>query len=473
MKVLLVFPHLSDNIDIYTNKSLVSNMIRHVTGWGGSNFMPPLSLLMLAAVTPPDVEVKLVDERVDRLDFDEPTDLVGLTVVTRSAPRAYAIADRFRLQGVKVVMGGVHPSAMPGEALLHADAVVLGEGEGVWPELLNDFRNGCLKQFYRGRIQRDLDALPFPRRDIIPDPEKYLTTKAVIATRGCPNTCTFCSAGVGLIKTYRKRGVAKIIAELEQTPGKLTTFVDDNLGWDVDYTKELFRAMIPLHTLWTGELTFNALRDPELIDLAAASGGYLLSVGLESLSPRVIASIRKDKTNQPEHYAPAIRRAQQAGIAVWGNFILGFDEETPDTLPRILEFVHETHMEMVNIYILLPYPGSVLFKKYEQQGRLLHKDWNFYESVGGHCIYIPKLMSARQLMDTYQEALEKVYALRSIFSRLLQSPSRLRFGSLAALHLNLENRNSIRLQKENMYHYIQFLENSNLPVDQRYDDEPA
>ena len=457
MKVILIFPSVSGAIDIYTNTSIISDLIRRFTPWGKTNHTPPIGLMMLAAVTPPDIEVEIVDERLEPIDFDAPADLVGITVVTQAAPRAYQIAGEFRRRGVKVVLGGVHPSALPREASQHADALVLGEGEGVWPELLADLRAGSLKPLYRGRPQPDLDTLPFPRRTALRHPDMYVTTKVVNATRGCPNTCTFCAAGVGLIKRYRKRGVPHVIRELEQTPGKMAIFVDDNLGWEADYTRALLQALRPLHLRWTGELSINAMEAPGMIDLAAESGCFLMSVGLESLSPRVLSSVCKDGTNQPEKFAPLIRRMQQAGMAVWVNFIIGFDEEERDTIPRVMEFIHQNNVELATIYILTPYPGAPLFKRYERQGRLLHRNWLYYESVGGTCVYTPSQMTPGQLMDEYLELIDELYSLRSVAQRLLRSPSRLTFSSLSALHLNLENRRSVAAQRQYVARYKAYL----------------
>ena len=453
MKVSLIFPNISDNVDFLTSSSPVSRFICRIIGWGETSYTPPLSLLMLAAVTPPDIEVKIIDERIERIDYDEPVDLVGITIVTRTAPRAYEIADAYRQRGVKVVVGGIHPSALPKEAIQHADAVVRGEGEGVWPEVLEDFRQGRLKAFYCGRPQMDLDSLPFPRRDLIRHPEMYVTTKALIASRGCPNICTYCAAGVGLSKIYRKRSVSHVIRELEQVPGKIALFMDDNLGCDLDYTKSLMRALVPLRLRWSGPVSVNALEDPEMIDLAARSGCFMLGVGIESISPKVLTSIRKDKTNRPERYATVIRRLQEAGIVAWGNFIIGFDDENPQSFAPLIEFIQKTNIEIVSIYILVPYPGSVLFKQYEREGRLLHKDWRFYEPSGGSCVFLPKLMTPQELMDDYIHILDEIFSWKSILGRQLRSPARVSFGSLAALHMNLQSRLELTAEKASVKNY--------------------
>lgn len=464
MKVNLIFPSVPDIIDLMNAPTLLASVVRRVFGWGKTDFLPPLSLLMLGAVTPPDIEVKIVDERIEKLDYDELVDLVGITVVTRSAPRAYQIAAEYRKRGVKVVLGGIHPSALPAEAAQHADTLVLGEGEGVWPEVLRDFQRGKLKPIYRGRVQMDLDALPFPRRELICNPDMYVTTKAISATRGCPNTCTFCAAGVGLVKTYRKRSVENVIRELEQVPGNLADFADDNTGWDTEYFKALMRAMIPLRLKWSTSISVNALEDSELIELAAKSGCYALGVGFESLSPKVLASVRKEKTNHPERYADCIRRVQEAGMVAWGNFIIGFDDDTKETIWELVDFINRTNLEVVCLSTLIPYPGSAIYKQYRQEGRLLHQNWRYYESADGPCVYIPKQMTLEELIDGYLELNEKVFSGKSILHRVIRSRSFPCFGTLAALHINIEGHRAVALQKAQAKKYKEYLrlENPNL-----------
>jgi radical SAM superfamily enzyme YgiQ (UPF0313 family) len=457
MKTTLIFPYVEDIIDLMSAPTLLTDTVRKVFRMGKTNFLPPLSLLMLGAVTPPDIDVKIVDERIEKLDYDEPVDLVGISVVTRSAPRAYDIASEFRKRGVKVVLGGIHPSALPQEAAQHADALVLGEGEAAWPELLADFQRGVLKPIYHGRAQMNLDLLPLPRRELIRHPEMYVTTKTISATRGCPNTCTFCAAGVGLIKKYRKRSVASVIQELEQVPGKIADFVDDNTGWDPEYFKALMRAMIPLRLRWSTAVNVSALEDQELIDLAAKSGCYSLGVGFESLSPEVLTSICKDKTNHPERYVEYIGRVQAAGMAAWGSFIIGFDGDTKETFKKLVEFINRTNLEIAYVQTLIPYPGSRIYRQYCDEGRLLHQNWSYYESANGPCVYLPKLMTPDELIDGYLEVQEAIYSWKSILGRLTRAKSFISFGTLAALYINMENHNGIGLQKAQAQKYREFL----------------
>jgi len=457
MKVNLILPRMEDDIDVLAASSLVSEIFSRILGWGRTGHTPPLSLLMLAAVTPPDIEIKIIDDRLEGINFEEPVDLVGISVVTRSAQRAYQVASEYRKRGVKVVLGGIHPTALPEEASQYADSVVLGEGEHVWPALLNDFIRGQLKPKYRGRPEMNLDSLPFARRELIRRPDLYATTKVLSATRGCPNTCTFCAAGTGLVKTYRKRSVKNVIQELETVAGNVALFMDDNIAWEPEYAKDLFRAMIPLKLKWHGGLSVNALEDEELVKLAAESGCFMLGIGFESISPKVISSIRKEKTNHPGRYAELIKRAQQAGMVVFGGFIVGFDEDDLLVFDQLIDFINASRLDIASVYLLTPYPGSPLYRKYERENRILHKEWRYYEAVEGTCVYIPKQMSPVELMNNYVEVVERLFPYPSILKRAIQSKAFPCFGTLASLHLNFENHHAIKELKKQVRGYKDFL----------------
>lgn len=453
MKVSFIFPYPEQCIDYRSQSSLFADVLKRFLGGGRTNYTPPLSLLMLAAVTPTDVEVSLVDERIEQINYNDHADLVGITVVTRSAPRAYEIAWEYRRRGAKVVLGGIHPSALPQEALQHADAVVLGEGERIWPEVLDDFAAGTMKRVYRGRPEYDLDSLPLPRRELIRQPEMYATLKVLNATRGCPNTCSFCSAGVGLLKKYRKRSVSSIVDELVRVPGKVAIFADDNIGWDLEYAKGLMRELVPLGIRWTGSISANAAEDPEFVELAAKSGCYLLSIGFESLSPEVIASIRKGDTNDPVRYPSLIRRLHKSGIAVQGNFIVGFDEDCPSAFDDLVGFFHETNLEVPWVSTLIPYPGSRLYQQYKKEGRLLHTDWSHYDTGAGQCVYLPQHIKVGDLMDGFLQVLARTYSIRGIVGRLGGTRTSLSAGLLATLHINMQYRKSISLRGSRLNQY--------------------
>jgi radical SAM superfamily enzyme YgiQ (UPF0313 family) len=414
------------------------------------NFTPPLSLLTLAAATPPDIEVRLVDERLEEINFNEKLDLIGISVVTRVAPRAYHIADEYRQRGVKAVLGGVHPSVLPQEASLHADAVVIGEGERPWPQIITDYRQRCLKPIYHGGHGADLSELPRPRRDVIPCPEKYATPKVVTASRGCPNSCTFCSAGVAVGKRYRTRNVREVVDELCSVPGRLAFFADDNLGWDIAYTKALLRALVPLNIMWLGELSLSALEDTELVELIAKSGCLALGVGFESLSPKVITAIKKNQSNNPGRYRELIRRLHSYGIPIVGHFIIGFDDDDRSVFEELVEFINETCIEMPSIATLIPYPGTTIFRQFEREGRLLHKDWAYYDTAAGYVVYQPKRLTPQELAEGYLMVTERVHAVTGVLGRLTGAKTLFSKSALPVIHYNLQSRSSIRQDIQKM-----------------------
>ncbi|NVM55700.1 MAG: B12-binding domain-containing radical SAM protein [Candidatus Helarchaeota archaeon] len=461
MKVRLIFPCPSTAaLDRLYTDSFLSRIIWPILGWGKSVVTPPLSLLMLAAVTPTGIDIQLIDERFEDIDFNEKVDLVGITVMTRTASRAYQIADEHRKRGTKVVLGGIHPSVLPHEASLHADAVVIGEGEIIWPQLLDDHKRGRLKQFYRGGHVADLNELPFPRYDIITHPERYSTVKVITASRGCENSCTFCAAFLAVGKRYRTRNVNSVVAELRTTPGKFVIFVDDNLGWDIAYAKELCNALIPLKIKWSAELTLSALEDVELVDLMAKSGCIVLELGFESLSPKVIASIKKQQTNDPGRYRELIRRSHSRGISIIGSFIFGFDEDDLSVFRELNNFIKETCIGMPHLNALLPLPGSPIYRRFERESRLLHKNWEYYEQIPRQAVYQPKQMTPQELFNEYLSILKEIHKTGSFLKRIIGAKTLFTFGTLVTIQYNLQKQSAIKriIAEKNQYKIIQTMD---------------
>jgi radical SAM superfamily enzyme YgiQ (UPF0313 family) len=448
MNVTLIFPRLVNSIARFDEDSLVTKVIRQALHLGKTNYTPPLSLLMLGAVTPPDIEVQIIDERLNEIDFKQQVDLVGITVTTRVAPRAYEIADEYRQRGVTVVLGGIHPTALPQEAIQHADAVVVGEGEEAWPRVLADYQRGELKPFYKGQRQLDLDRLPPPRRELIRDPQRYITTGVVTTSRGCPNSCSFCSAHLAVGKRRRALSVENVIAEVSQLQGNTIVFTDDNLGWDLEYAKQLFRALIPLHIRWFGDASLLAFEDTEFLELAAKSGSVAFEVGFESITPQTISGVKKQQTNDPARYRTLIRRIHEHGILIKGNFILGFDDDDRSIFESLISFINETCIEMPSINTLIPYPGTPIFRQFEREGRLLHKNWAEYDTAGGYVVYEPKQMTRQQLVDGYLKVRSEVYSISSIMRRFAGAGTLSSVvGTLGALHFDLKQRPSVTVEK--------------------------
>lgn len=446
-RVALIFPKLTDSIDRLYNDFWLTNKIKGLLQLGKTNYTPPLSLLMLAAVTPPEIEVVIIDERLEEINFDMRVDLVGISLVTRAAYQAYDIADRFRQRGVKVVLGGIHPTVLPEEALIHADSVVIGEGDGSWPQLLQDFHEGSMRKIYKANYSFPVETLPFPRRELLRQPDLYLTTKVITATRGCPYNCTFCTVGTTLSKMYRKFPISKIIEEVESLPGNFVLFMDDNIGVDTKFAKELFSALKSLQIKWFGSISVNALEDTHLVKLIADSGCKVLEIGFESISSETLKLMGKHRTNNPDRYKLLIKRLHDHGIAIVGTFILGYDSDTPDTYKQLADFIGKTCIEMPSLNILIPYPGTSIYRQFEREGRILDKKWNLYDTSVGNVLYRPKNMTREEMIERFLSLEEKVFSYRSVLRRLLRTGY---FDPLLfawSLHYNYQHRQNLTSEK--------------------------
>jgi radical SAM superfamily enzyme YgiQ (UPF0313 family) len=339
--------------------------------------VPTLTIPYLAGLTPADWQVEFADDNYGEVRTDGTWDLVGISVNTMSALRSYALADAFRARGIPVVLGGWHVTFCPGEAQAHADAVVVGEADDVWHGLLDDFVHGRLKPRYVSRNDTDLARYPRVRRDLLAG-RRYKVTDLIQATRGCPYRCSFCSVTTVNPK-YRRRPVGDVVAELAALPGRRAFFIDDNLFIHRQYTRELFRAMIPLGKRWIGEASIDLADDPELLDLAARSGMRGLLVGFESVVPDSIREMNKHRTNVAVRYREQIHALQSHGIGVLAMFTFGFDHDGPDVFRQTLEFCEESDLFCASFGVLTPFPGTPVFERLEAEGRLLTRDWRRYD----------------------------------------------------------------------------------------------
>jgi radical SAM superfamily enzyme YgiQ (UPF0313 family) len=375
---------------------------------------PPLGLAMVAAVTPPEVEVSLTDENVTVIDFQKENDLVGITAMTITAQRAYDIADTFRAKGVKVILGGSHPSALPEEASQHADAVVIGEAEGIWPNVIEDFKANKLQRIYHHSERPSLLNLPIPRRDLFAEGAYYFRN-TISATRGCPFACSYCSVTSFFGHTYRRRPLEKILKEIETMKHrKFIGFVDDNIVGNHKFAKELFRAMVPYKIKWAGQASITIARDDELLKLAAESGCIILLIGFETLSQAGLAALGK-KVNVVDEYETAIRKIHSHGIAIHGFFILGLDEDDEDVFEHTLRFAREMRLESAQFAWPVPYPGTALSESLDKAGRIVTKDWSQYKS---NVVFEPKLMSREVLQKGHDWVWREFYSLPSIWRRV-------------------------------------------------------
>ena len=339
--------------------------------------VPTLTLPYIAALTPPSWSITIADDNYDEVDLATPVDLVGISVSTMGAVRAYQLADAFRARGVPVVLGGWHATLLPDEAAAHADAVVVGEADDTWATLLEDFGRGALAPRYVSGNDVDLARFPKIDRSLL-EGRRYVVRNLVQATRGCPYRCSFCSVSTVNPK-YRRRPVDDVAAEVAALRGRSLFFIDDNVFIHREYTRQLFRALAPLDKKWIGEVSIDIAEDPELLDLAAASGLIGVLVGFESVLPAAIAEMNKGRTNHVERYRAQIHALHERGIGVLGMFTFGFDHDTVDVFERTLEFCEETDLFGASFGILTPFPGTPAYHKLAAEGRLTNRDWRLYD----------------------------------------------------------------------------------------------
>jgi radical SAM superfamily enzyme YgiQ (UPF0313 family) len=363
-------------------------------------------------LTPGDVDVRLIDENVEETDTNTQADWVAITCMTASAPRAYEIADSFRRRGIPVIMGGIHPTVVPDEASAHADAVVAGEAEPVWQQILHDLAGNRLKSRYENFGLADLKGMPLPRRDLLKG-ERYITINVVQTARGCPNGCSFCSVSMVSGRRYRFRPVPEVVEEVRALRGWVG-FVDDNIVGNPRRAKELFEALIPLKIRWVGQGDLSMARDPELMALAARSGCQAMYIGLESLSPENLRAVSK-RPNIGLDMSQAIHKIHKAGIEIIGSFVLGLDGDDKDVFKRTVEFAKAHKLAAAQFSVLTPYPGTVVHKELEQEGRITDHDWSHYTM--SNVAFRPRHMTAQELADGQKETYQSFYSIPSIISR--------------------------------------------------------
>jgi len=378
-----------------------------------------VNLPLLAALIPSGHTVTIVDEAFAPDDTNQDVDLVGITVMTDLVLRAYHIADTYRRKAVKVVMGGIHPTVLPDEALEHADAVVVGEAEGIWPRLVSDAASGKLQRLYRAGKMTDLQGLPKPRRDLFPGTKGagYVPIPiGVEAARGCPYDCEFCSIGRTLGHQYRVRPVQEVIAEIESIDSPHLFFVDDALGLNRNAAKKLFTEMIPLRRLWLGQGTVSLAEDVELLRLMRRSGCLGLLIGFESVQKGTQNEVRKIKNLRIDFYE-AMHRFHSEGFGILGAFVFGFDYENKDVFEQTLEFIMRSRMDCVELRILTPYPGTRLYERLLSEGRLFVRDWWLRGYPPDTLLFQPKGMTADELIDGFARLNRQAYSFGAMTKR--------------------------------------------------------
>jgi radical SAM superfamily enzyme YgiQ (UPF0313 family) len=390
-----------------------------------------LPSLYVAACLPSHVQVRIIDEDLEPVDFETDADLIGISFMTYNAPRAYQIADRFRLEkGKPVIFGGYHPTFLPEEAIEHADAVCIGDAEPNVPQMFQDFENGRLDRFYDDKLD-SLAGLPVPDRGLIRR-QNYAPIDAIQATRGCHYRCSFCSVAAFHQNRFRIRPVDEVIAELK-TLGRNVLYMDDNLIGDREYAKQLFTEMIPLRKRWFSQCGIGIAYDQELLRLANLSGCRGLFIGFESLSEQGLRGYKK-QSNLGKDYLQAVQRLHAARIAVFAGFVLGGDEDTPEVFANTLDFLLQANVEALQATRLTPFPGTPLFEDLGRQGRIFDRDWSHYDF--NHVVFNPLNMSCEALDRGVAWLMSQFYARKNMARRLWRGlryldPIVLTYGVLA------------------------------------------
>lgn len=379
----------------------------------------PLTFPALAALIPEEIEVDLtcIDEGTGDVDLDLEADLIGMTVLTGTAPRAYELSAHFRRRQIPVVLGGPHVTLVPEDAQPHADSVVVGYAEEEWPRLLRDFVNGRLQPRYTQSPDLSLAGLPRPDRSVLAR-SKYISSDVFEATRGCVHNCSFCVVPAAWGRQPLQKPVQDVIEDIRRKNARRAIFVDLNMIADKKYATQLFEAMIPLKISWYGLATTPLCDDLPLLDLVARSGCRGLLMGLESIST---ANLRQSQKafNAPERYADVVARLHERRIALQACFVFGFDGDEPDVFLKTARFAVEAGIDLPRFAILTPFPGTTLYKELQSESRIVSDNWELYD--GQHVVFQPAQMSIDELQRGNEAAWKYAYSLRNIVRRVRQT----------------------------------------------------
>ena len=412
MKLLLIFPMGKAN----------------VIGKYSRFRLAPLTLPYLAALTPKDVDITIIDELVDEIDFNVNVDLVGITALTPLAPRAYEIADKFRSRGIKVVLGGVHATMCPDEAALHTDAIVLGEAEETWPRLIEDLKRGRLQKRYTCSRLPSLKGIPIPRWDLVK--MGYLPIYTIQTSRGCPFDCEFCAVTAFFGGRYRFRPLDEVLSEVEvlirsrkqRGPlGNIFFFTDDNIYANPRRSKELCRTVTSFRMKWFAQAPISIAWDKEFLKLASKSGCIGVLIGFESLFQPNLDQIGK-KINKVAEYGEAIRRIHSYGIKIMGSFMFGLDYDEISFFGDVVKFMNSAPIDVPSFTVVTPYPGTRFYRRLQKEGRLLSNDWTEYDS--NRAVHRPLGMTPQEVNEHLIWAWKRITSFSSILRRTVFSSSR-------------------------------------------------
>jgi radical SAM superfamily enzyme YgiQ (UPF0313 family) len=359
--------------------------------------LEPAAFAILNALTPPDIDRVLYDERLENLPFDEPCDLAALTVDTFTARRAYQVAAEFRARGVPVVMGGFHPTLCREEAAEHADAIVTGDAEEVWPQVVADAQRGRLQRFYLGGYPSLKRAEP--DRGIFRG-KRYGPVALVQFGRGCRNTCDFCAIKAFYGRSLRQRPIEAVLREIADLGGRYVFFVDDNIFADRERAERLFAALVPLRARWSCQISLDVVSRPRLLDLMAKSGCRSVTIGFESFAEAALRQMGKAWNLRHGSYESVVRELRERGIMVYGTFVFGYDADTPAAIEQGLDFALRSRLFLANFNPLTPMPGTPLYARLQDQGRLSSEAWWLDPDFRyGEVPFRPWGMSAEQLAE--------------------------------------------------------------------------
>jgi radical SAM superfamily enzyme YgiQ (UPF0313 family) len=397
IKILLISPTIDD--EKRTNKGIM---------------IPQLSLYILEGLTPAEHEVKIIEEETDHIDLEYECNLVGISCMTANASRAYKLCEEFKKRGKTVVLGGVHPTILPDEALQYADSVVVGEAEGVWESLLKDFQNNNLKKIYHDPIPDLGKYIPKEFSKIIKN--RLFNIIPLMTTRGCSYNCDFCCVTNLFGKKIRHVPVENVVRDIQESGAKNFIFLDDNIIGHPKYAKALFKAIKPLRIKWVGQASVSLLvRDDELMQLAAESGCKALFFGIESVSEEQLHLMRKT-FNEIEHLERALKKIKKMGILIHASMVLGFDSDTKDIFNETVRFLIKNKVNTVSFNVLTPYPGTKIYEDLKNENRLITTDWRYYDH--STVVFKPKNMTPYELQIGKFNARKKFYSMSSVLIRL-------------------------------------------------------
>lgn len=416
----------------------------HMTSRRAADALEPLVFGILTRLTPPDVELALYDDRIEPIPYDEPTDLVAMTVETFTAKRAYQISAQYKQRGVPVIMGGYHPTLLPDEVSQYADAVAIGDAEEIWPRIVEDAHAGKLQPIYKAPAQLKVAGIN-PDRKIFAN-KKYRPLHLVQVGRGCKFACDFCSIHAFYGRSMPRRGLEDVMTEMDELRGKYIFFADDNLFTSIEQAEALFKALIPYNIHWSCQVSLDIAQNPKLLDVMAQSGCTGVLIGFESLNESNLVLMRKKWNLKYGDYASTLARFYERGIMVYGSFVFGYDYDTTDAFNRTLEFAMRSKLALAQFNPLIPTPSTSLYDRIKKEKRLIYDKWWLDDRYRyGEMIFHPSSMSAQELAEGCFRLRSEFNAYSSIFTRMLapQMNARSAYNLFAYLAINLVSRKEI------------------------------